>query len=115
MGREVGSSVLSAMILSAGESTRMGSPKALLVDPEGRPFVVRIVRTLLAAGLGEVLVITGSQHEAIRTALKSDGLAASVRLIRNADPARGQLSSIWTGLDECGREAEGLLMTLVDV
>jgi len=107
--------VLTATVLSAGESTRMGSPKALLLDPDGRPFVARIVRTLLTAGLTDVLVVTGSQHEAIDSALAADGLGERVRLVRNDDPSRGQLSSIWAGLDALTADAEGLLMTLVDV
>jgi molybdenum cofactor cytidylyltransferase len=107
--------VLTALVLSAGESTRMGSPKALLPDPNGRPFVGRIVRTLLAAGLDDVIVITGSQHDVIASVVAMDGLDERVRLVRNPDPARGQLSSIWTGLDACATGAEGLLLTVVDV
>jgi molybdenum cofactor cytidylyltransferase len=93
----------------------MGSPKALLPDPNGRPFVGRIVRTLLAAGLDDVIVITGSQHDVIASVLAMDGLDERVRLVRNPDPARGQLSSIWTGLDACATSAEGLMLTVVDV
>jgi len=107
--------VLPAIILAAGESTRMGSPKALLPDPDGRPFVARIVRTLHAAELPDVIVITGAQHDAIDAALNRDGVRESVRLVRNMDPARGQLSSIWTALDACPPDVPGLLMTLVDV
>lgn len=103
------------MVLSAGESTRMGSPKALLHDADGRPFVARVTRTLLAAGLTDVLVVTGSQHGSIVAALLADGLAERVRVVRNTDPSRGQLSSIWAGLDAQPPDAEGLLMTLVDV
>jgi len=107
--------VLSAVILAAGESTRMGSPKALLPDPDGRPFVARFVRTLRAAELTDLLLVTGSQHDAISSALTADGVREYVRVVRNPDPARGQLSSIWTALDACPPDAEGLLMTLVDV
>jgi molybdenum cofactor cytidylyltransferase len=107
--------VLTAIVLSAGESTRMGSPKALLSDFDGRPFVARVVRTLLAAGLRDVVVVTGSHHTLIESALVTDGLVADVRLIRNRDPSRGQLSSIWAGLDARAPDADGLLMTLVDV
>lgn len=107
--------MLSAVILAAGESTRMGSPKALLPDPDGRPFVARIVRTLRAAELTDLLLVTGSQHDAISSALTADGVREYVRVVRNPDPARGQLSSIWTALDACPPDAEGLLMTLVDV
>jgi molybdenum cofactor cytidylyltransferase len=93
----------------------MGSPKALLPDPDGRPFVARIIRTLHAAGLMDVLVVTGLHHDAIRDAVSADDLHRSVRIVRNAEPGRGQLSSIWTALDACPADAEGLLMTLVDV
>ena len=107
--------MLPAVILAAGESRRMGSPKALLPDLDGRPFVTRIVRTLHEAGLTDVVIVTGTQHDAIDAAVAADGLYSGVRIVRNEEPARGQLSSIWTALDSCPPEAEGLLMTLVDV
>jgi molybdenum cofactor cytidylyltransferase len=93
----------------------MGSPKALLPDPDGRPFVTRIIRTLQEAGLTDVVVVTGTQHDAIDAAVAADGPYGGVRIVRNEEPGRGQLSSIWTALDACPSEAEGLLMTLVDV
>src|SRR4051812_33018346 len=107
--------MLSAAVLAAGESSRMGSPKALLHDPDGRAFIARIVRTLMAAGLTDVLVVTGAQHHAIAAALAEDGVRDAVRLVQNPDPSRGQLSSIWTALDACASDVDALLMTLVDV
>ena len=94
----------------------MGRPKALLVDREGRPFVARIVRTLAAAGLDDIVVVTGDTHEAVERALEADSPPARVRCRRNPDPDRGQLSSLWVGLDAAEeRRAEAVLMTLVDV
>jgi molybdenum cofactor cytidylyltransferase len=107
--------VLQPIVLAAGSSSRMGSPKAVLPDLDGRPFIARIVRTLRAAGLPEVLVITGPHHTAIAEAIERDGLSASVRLVLNPDPSRGQLSSIWAALEACDRSVEGVLITLVDV
>ena len=107
--------MLSAVILAAGESRRMGSPKALLPDPDGRAFIARIVRTLSDAGLADVLVVTGAHHDAIASALASDGLGEHVQLVPNSDPSRGQLSSIWAALDATPPNANALLMTLVDV
>lgn len=104
------------VILAAGASTRMGQPKALLTDPEGRPFVARTVRTFAGAGLEEVVIVTGAQHDAIVEALTADSLAGSVRCVRNPDPARGQLSSLWVGMDAVMRpDLDAILMTLVDV
>jgi molybdenum cofactor cytidylyltransferase len=108
--------MLAAVILAAGASTRMGTPKALLADPDGRPFVARVARTFGDAGLDHLVVVTGARHEAIVNALAADGLSGRVTCVRNPDPSRGQISSLWTGLDAVMRpELEAMLMTLVDV
>lgn len=108
--------MLAAIVLAAGESTRMGTPKALLRDGDGHPFVVRVARTFHAAGIDEVIVVTGTHHDAIVAALEGDRVAAMPRVVRNADPARGQLSSLWVGVDAAGHaNLEAILMTLVDV
>ncbi len=93
----------------------MGTPKALLLDADGRAFVARIVRTFASAGITEIIIVTGSQHDAIEAAITADRPPVTPRLVRNPDPARGQLSSLWTGLDAVDRNAGGVLMTLVDV
>jgi molybdenum cofactor cytidylyltransferase len=107
---------IAAVVLAAGESTRMGTPKALLPDPDGRPFVARLARTFFAAGLDDVVVVTGARHADILTALADDGLPRTPIVVRNPAPSRGQLSSLWTGLDALdGRAYDAVLMTLVDV
>lgn len=93
----------------------MGTPKALLRAPDGVAFVARIVRTLAAAGLRDLIVVTGVEHDRIVAAVQPDAPVVP-RFVRNPDPSRGQLSSLWCGLDAAeGAETEGLLVTLVDV
>jgi molybdenum cofactor cytidylyltransferase len=105
-----------AVILAAGESTRMGAAKALLADPDGRPFVARLVRTFAAAGVSDVVVVTGSRHDEIAGTLEADAPPAMPRLVRNEAPSRGQLSSLWTGLIVAEQlAADAVLVTLVDV
>ena len=93
----------------------MGRPKAVLTDGDGRAFVARIVRTFAAAGITDTVIVTGSQHDTIVAALAADGPPVAPRIVRNPDPSRGQLSSLWTGLDAVGPDIAGVLMTLVDV
>jgi molybdenum cofactor cytidylyltransferase len=108
--------VLGGIVLAAGESRRMGTPKALLPDDSGRPFVARVVRAFLAAGIDEVVVITGGSHDSIVSALKHDRLPAMPRIVRNSDPSRGQLSSLWVGLDAVEHlRLDAVLMMPVDV
>jgi molybdenum cofactor cytidylyltransferase len=108
--------MIAPIVLAAGESTRMGSPKALLPDRDGRPFVARIVRTFAEAGFDEVTIVTGTVHARIVAAVAADHPPIAVRFARNPDPSRGQLSSIWTGLDAavCA-DTRAVLITLVDV
>ena len=107
--------MLTGVILAAGDSTRMGSPKATILDDAGVPFVVRIARTLFDAGLPEVVVITGRDHETAAGAVGSVTWKVAPRLVRNPDPSRGQLSSLWTALDACSGRADAIVMTLVDI
>jgi len=94
----------------------MGSPKALLPAPDGRPFVARVVATLRSAGLHSIAVVTGRDHDAIVEVLSQAGLLPQVIVARNPDPSRGQLSSLWTGMDAVVTDrSEGVLVTLVDV
>jgi molybdenum cofactor cytidylyltransferase len=108
--------VLPAIVLAAGRSTRMGRPKALLPAPDGRPFVARVHRALAGGGAGPVVVVTGEDHDAIVAALEADAPPAPPLFARNPDPSRGQLSSLWVGMDAVlGPGSEGFMMTLVDV
>jgi len=93
----------------------MGTPKALLPDADGRAFIARIVRTFATAAVNDIVIVTGSQHDAIEAAVAADRPPVTPRFVRNPDPSRGQLSSLWTGLDVVDPHAEGVLMTLVDV
>jgi molybdenum cofactor cytidylyltransferase len=108
--------MLATIILAAGDSTRMGRPKALLPDPDGRPFVARLVRSFTAAGIDRAVVVTGSQHEAIVKATIADCPPILADCVRNPDPSRGQLSSLWVGLDAVeSPDLDGVLVTPVDI
>ena len=93
----------------------MGSPKALLPDPDGVPFIVRIVSSMKEAGLSHLVVVTGQHHDAIAEALAHSSDPDVALIVRNPDPSRGQLSSLWTAMDVCPPDTEAVAMTLVDV
>ncbi len=104
------------ILIAAGYSTRMGRPKALLRDDTGRTFVARVVRTLADAGLTGVTVVTGADHEAIVRALEQDEAPVLYRIARNPNPDRGQLSSIWAGMDAAvDGDTTAIVVMLVDM
>ncbi len=51
-----------AILLSAGESSRMGEPKALL-DWFGETLVNAQIGSLIESGINRVIVVTGAHHE----------------------------------------------------
>lgn len=107
---------LCAVILAAGDSSRMGSPKAALLTPDGDSFITRVVRTLRDAGVGDLAIVTGRHHDAVIDALTRDRVEPLPRIVRNPDPSRGQLSSLLAGIDALVTpHTEAVMMTLVDV
>ncbi len=104
--------MISAIVPAAGLSTRMGGglPKPLL--PWGASTVIEtVVSTLLAAGVDEILVITGHRGEKIEAALAS----YAVRCVHNPAYASGEmLSSIQAGLAAASPESQGALLALAD-
>ena len=94
----------------------MGSPKALLLTPEGRTFVRAIAETFAVADITDIVVVTGRDHDRIVDALTHARLPVPPRIARNLDPSRGQLSSLLTGMDTVvGSDTEAVVVTLVDV
>ena len=93
----------------------MGRPKALLSAPGGRPFVAAIVHAFAAAGVSDLIVVTGRDHDLVVAAIDADPPPPVPRFARNPDPSRGQLSSLWTGMDALSPDADAMLVTLVDV
>jgi molybdenum cofactor cytidylyltransferase len=100
---------LAGIILAAGESRRMGTPKPLL-ELNGETFLDRLVLTL-GATCSPVIVVLGSESQRIREGLRHADLAS---LVLNSDYARGQLSSLQCGLAAVPSGAGGVMFTLVD-
>lgn len=102
----------SAIVPAAGLSSRMGAPLPKPLLPWGASTVIgTVVSTLLAAGVGEVIVVTGHQREAIEAALAG----RAVRCVYNPAYASGEmLSSIQAGLTAAAPESAGALLALAD-
>jgi molybdenum cofactor cytidylyltransferase len=104
---------LVAVVLAAGESTRMGRPKPLL-EHAGETFLERIVRTLgQLEGLDGRFVVLGHEAAKVRRAVDfGDAVALTHRGYR-----QGMLSSLKAGAKAALRELsdlEALMVCLVD-
>lgn len=92
----------------------MGRAKAMLPIDDRDTFLSRIVRTLLDAGVDDVVIVLGHDADAIAATFLTSGLPA--RIIVNPQYDRGQLSSLQAGLAFVDRPGVvAALVTLVDV
>ncbi len=85
---------LAAVLLAGGASRRFGLKNKLLADVDGVPIVAKVAREILDSGVEELVVVTGSEHDAYVDAL--EGL--SVRFVRNPEWDEGIGSSIAAGV-----------------
>jgi CTP:molybdopterin cytidylyltransferase MocA len=97
------------LILAAGESSRMGSPKALL-EFRGETFLDRLIRCF-EQHCFPVIVVLGHEPEVIRAGVRAAGNAV---FVLNPDYSRGQFSSMQCGLRAVPDYADGVIFTPVD-
>jgi molybdenum cofactor cytidylyltransferase len=104
-----------AIVLAAGQSTRMGQPKALLpCPPAGRTFVTQIIYVLREGGVRTIAVIGRMNDPDLR---REVGAAVPpVSYVENPSPELGQLSSLLAGVAFAeAKEAAGILVLPVDM
>jgi molybdenum cofactor cytidylyltransferase len=99
------------VILAAGESRRMGSPKALL-SYRGQTFLDTLI-SLFAPRCSPVIVVLGADADKIRNGLSSQ-TPCDATFVINPDYRTGQTSSMQCGLRAVPASAEGVLFTLAD-
>jgi CTP:molybdopterin cytidylyltransferase MocA len=99
------------LLLAAGEGRRMGTPKALLYDGQGRSFLERSLAVLREGGCDDVRVVLGA--EADRAAAMLRGRAA---VVVAEDWAEGMGASLRAGLAAAAEtDARCALVNLVDL
>ena len=100
---------LAALLLSAGHSSRMGQPKALL-EWQQRPLIKHQLETLKALDC-HIAVVLGAHEEAISTVLKNE----EVLRVSHARFDAGMGSSIAAGISAISYlQPEAVLIVAVD-
>ena len=102
--------MIAGLILAAGESSRMGTPKATLAY-RGSTFLELIVQTLREGGLEHIVVVLGHHAEEIRRQVKIE----AAETVFNPDYRSGQTSSLQAGLRALLADGlEAVILCLVD-
>jgi molybdenum cofactor cytidylyltransferase len=99
--------LISAIVLAAGKSERMGRPKALL-DLGGKTFLDNILDSISVSPIAEVFVVVGHHREVIEERL------TRAAIIYNPDYEQGMVTSFQAGIRALSPTSEGAMLFLVD-
>ncbi len=102
--------MVSAIVLAAGDSTRMDSENKLLMKYADKTLVEQVVDNVIACAAAEVIVVLGHQADKIRETLND----RSVRFLVNQNFKHGMTTSIHTGVQAASNEADGYMICLSD-
>jgi molybdenum cofactor cytidylyltransferase len=101
---------IAALILAAGQSSRMGRNK-LLLELAGKPLIAHVADHALALGLQEIVVVLGHEADAVRRALADRPL----RFVTAPDYAEGMSASLKAGLGALSPQIDATLVLLGDM
>lgn len=82
---------VTAVVLAAGASERMGEPK-LLLPFRGGTVLDATIAVVTGSAVDRVVVVTGTSADAVEASIDASG----VSVVRNPDPGRGNMSSLLT-------------------
>lgn len=99
-----------AVVLAAGEGSRLGGVPKCMLRLQGVPLINRHLIALSGGGIDEVVVVTGFHHAEIEPAVE----AFPVTIVRNPNPEAGQQSSVRLGLETLGSRFDVILIVLAD-
>lgn len=102
--------MISGILLSAGLSSRFGSPKAL-ARLNQETVLEHVQSILLDSPLAEIIVVLGPHAEAIKPLLRKH---KKIKTVYNADYQLGQTSSFKKGLEAVSSAAQGVLLLPLD-
>ena len=110
----IDTSGISAIILAAGLSTRMGRPKMLL-PWKNSTILGAVITTLSKTGIEDMIVVTGAFQQAIEDQVQFLSTQFPVRSVNNPHYGSGEmLSSIQAGLMAIDLRKTAALITLGD-
>jgi molybdenum cofactor cytidylyltransferase len=101
--------MISAIVLAAGESRRMGRPKQMLAW-QGKTLLRHVLESLINSNADEIILVLGHEAEAIRKGLSE----FQIKVVINPDYKQGMASSLRQGLLAMDPGSEAFLVLLAD-
>ncbi len=102
---------ITAIILAAGRSQRMGERNKLLLPFRGKTVLESVLDTVVSLPFREILAVTGYDGAAVQNILRNYPL----KRVHNPDYSRGMSASLKKGLSAADPGAAGFLICLADM
>ena len=102
---------ISATILAAGSSERMGNFNKLLLLIGNKPIIYSVCKTVLDAKLNQIILVTGYQNAEIEKVLPKE----INNIIYNKNWNQGMMSSIYAGMSKLDNDIDGNMIILGDM
>ena len=103
--------MISAIILAAGESRRMGVQNKLLLQIDSEVLIRKFVKSVSNSLVDAVLVVVGFEAEKIKAVLHDQ----AVKFVENPSYEEGMTTSIQSGVKASSNESTGLMICLADM
>lgn len=100
---------ISALLLAAGSSTRMGAANKLLLPYQNKVIVQHLIQELASAKIDELIVVLGFEDESVKAKIPSH-----IRTVFNEQHRSGMTSSIQTGVRAANPSHQGYMICLAD-
>ncbi len=100
---------ISAIILAAGKSARLGKPKQLL-PWQGTTLLGYTLSCIQKSGIEDIVLVLGAYAEEIKKTININDL----RIVVNTSWQTGKASSIRAGLNAISKDAKGMMIFLCD-
>ena len=105
---------VAGIVLAAGASSRMGTPKQLL--PVGADLLLeRVLEQCLRSHLDLVVLVLGFKADEIRSRIRYGKDFSRFKIVKNPDFKRGISSSILTGLSFLEKDYDHVMILLGDM
>ena len=104
--------MISAILLAAGQSKRMGGENKLTKKIQGVPLIKHSVKNILAASIDELIIVLGYQKEIIEKLIDKN---KKIKFVFNKDFESGMASSIKAGLNHLSNNSEAFFICLGDM
>jgi molybdenum cofactor cytidylyltransferase len=101
--------MISAILLAAGESRRMGRPKQLLTW-QGKTLLQHVLESLISSDADEIILVLGHEADRIKKSLPE----LPIKIVINPDYQQGMASSLRRGLLAMDPGSEAFLVLLAD-